>query len=94
MVFTLNEKKYTTKKVNFKTMVDLEQLGLSLTDMQGFEKNIFSTITKLLAYECDLSIDDVCVEIDKHLEKGGKISDFTAVIEEIFKSDFFQHLQA
>lgn len=92
ITYRLNDKEITSdKKINFGALIELEELGLDIAEI---EKKPFKLIAILVAYYSDLSIEKATEEITKHLENGGKISDFNSLLQEFTQSDFFQKMQA
>lgn len=92
ITFRLNDKEITSeKKLNFGALIELEDLGLSLYDIDEKPLNL---IAILVAFYSDLSKEKAIEEINKHLENNGKISDFNSLLNEFVQSDFFQKAQA
>ena len=85
---TINSKDYNIDKViDFNAVCELEDLGLSLTDLK---KTKMSSVRALLAYMGDMSSDEAGKEIMEHLKNGGSFEDFTPLIDSLVESDFFQ----
>lgn len=92
ITFRLNDKEISSdKKLNFGALIELEDLGLQLKEI---ETKSFKLIAILIAFYSGLTFEETIKEIDEHLEKGGKFSDFNSLINEFAQSDFFQKLQA
>lgn len=90
MKFTLNNKIYETKEINFESIVILEGMGLNIMNI---EKQIFTTISALVAYHCEMELSEACKEIEDHIIHGGKMDDLIPLMKDFAKSDFFQKMQ-
>lgn len=88
--FTVNGKDYATKNIDFNGICELEDLGLSITDLN---KNRMSAIRALFAYHSGLDSEDAGVEIMEHLKNGGGNEFFTPLIDSLLESDFFRATQ-
>lgn len=87
----LNGKTYNLPELNFNTMCVLEDMGISLSDINH---RTFNTIRGFVA----LAVGDAETagkEIDAHIKNGGKLNEITKEIKTaIAESDFFQALGA
>ena len=86
----INNKNYTIPELNFNTICTLEEMGISLTDM---DKKILSTVRGFLALAMNGDYEKAGKEMEEHLENGGSLDE---MLEEINKaveeSGFFQAL--
>lgn len=86
----INGVKYNIREIDFNTMCELEDTGVSITEIS---KKPFSVIRGFLAVT--LGVDSVKMgqELTSHIEKGGSLdalaSEVTKIIE---KSGFFKAL--
>ena len=88
--FTINGKRYTAKPFDFNTVCELEDNGVSLTQMK--EKPM-SMIRAYFALCYGGSKEDAGREIQAHIIAHGKFDEIYKVMgEEMEESDFFQAL--
>lgn len=88
--FTINGKEYKSKMMDFNFMCDLEDMGVSVVDMEG--KNM-SLVRGYLGLCAGISKESAGKEIQAHLISGGKFDEIMEVIKyEMDNSDFFQGL--
>lgn len=88
--FTINDKEYTAKPFTFNFLCDLEEEGLSLTDIQ---KKPLSVVRGYFALCYGGDKEAAGAEIEEHIIKGGTFDDLTeALTDAIDKSDFFRNL--
>lgn len=87
----INGKEYRIPELNFNTMCMLEDMGLSLVDM---DKRVLSTVRGFLALAMDGDFEKAGEELENHLTYGG---DLDGMMEEINKavseSGFFRSLK-
>lgn len=89
-VFTVNNKTYKAKEFNFNFLCDLEDQNLSLEDI---DKKPMSLIRAYLAFSADITKEEAGLEIEKHLENGGKFNDVVDVMSaQMQESGFFRSL--
>lgn len=84
----INEKEYELRKIDFNAVCDLEDLGLSLTKIGD---KSFSSIRALVAFITESNVIKASEEIEKHIEKGGKLDDFAPLFTMVYQSDFFRN---
>lgn len=88
--FKVNEKEYKAKAFDFNLMCDLEDMGLSISDMAS------KPMTAMRAYFAlctGKGKEYAGKEMEEHLIKGGTFDDVLNVMsEEMEKSDFFRSL--
>ena len=88
--FEINGVKYAPKPFTYNTICDLEDMGVSLQDMQN---KPMSVVRAYFAICTGKGAEFAGQQIEEHVIKGG---DFNAVLEamneEMEKSDFFQAL--
>lgn len=88
--FTINGKRYDAKPFDFNTVCDLEDNGVSLTQMK--EKPM-SMVRAYFALCYGGSREDAGKEIQSHVLAGGNFNDLYKVMgDEMNESDFFQAL--
>lgn len=89
--FEVNGKQYEGKAFDFNLVCDLEDMGVSLDDMQ--KKNL-SLIRAYFGICAGLDAERAGAELQAHLISGKKFESITDVMsEELEKSDFFRALQ-
>lgn len=90
---TINSKDYNlakAKAVDFNGMCELEEYGLSITDIK---RTNLTTIRALLAYVGNITVEQAGTEVMAHLKNGGAIDDFIPLITAFTESDFFQAIR-
>lgn len=88
--FTINGKRYNAKPFDFNTVCDLEDSGVSLTQMR---QKPMSMVRAYFALCFNGSTEDAGKEIQAHVISGGKFDDLYEVMgAEMNESDFFQAL--
>ena len=88
--FKINDKEYTAKPFTFNFLCDLEEEGLSLSDIQ--EKPL-SVIRGYFALCYGGKKEEVGLEIEQHIINGGNFDELTeALSDAIEQSDFFRSL--
>lgn len=89
--FVINGVTYTAKPFTYNVICDLEDMGVTLQDMQN---KPMSVVRAYFAICTGKGAEFAGEQIEKHVINGG---DFTAVLEamneEMEKSDFFRALQ-
>lgn len=89
--FTLNGKSYKGKDLDFNDMCDLEDMGVSVSNIS--EKNL-SLVRGYLAISAGMSKEEAGEEIMNHIKSGEKLDNITEVMEDAIKnSEFFQSLR-
>ena len=84
----INGKEYKIKEIDFNTMCELEDNGISIADM---DKKPFSVIRGFLAVIMGTDDIEAGKELSQHIEKGGSIEELASEISELVEnSDFFQ----
>lgn len=90
--FVINGVTYTPKQFTYNTICDLEDMGVSLQDMQN---KPMSVVRAYFAVCTGKGAEYAGEQIEQHVINGG---DFSAVLEamneEMEKSDFFRALQS
>ena len=85
---TVNSKDYKLDKViDFNAICELEEYGLSLTDIRSTK---MTSMRALLAFVAEISTDEAGIEIMEHLKNGGSIADLAVLIDYLTESDFFR----
>ena len=86
-LFTVNGKSYRAKEFDFNFLCDLEDQNLSLEDI---DKKPMSLIRSYLAFSADITKEQAGIEIEKHLENGGKFNDIVEIMgQQMQDSGFF-----
>ena len=89
-VFTVNNKTYKAKEFDFNFLCDLEDQNLSLEDI---DKKPMSLIRSYLAFSANITKEQAGVEIEKHLENGGKFNDIVEIMgQQMQDSGFFRSI--
>lgn len=87
-MFIVNGKRYTAKEFDFNLLCDLEEQGLSLSDM---DKKPMSLIRTYLAFCGDITKQEAGVELEKHFINGGKVDEITEIMSSMMnESGFFR----
>ena len=88
--FTVNNVTYTAKPFNFDLVCELEEMGVSFTNI---DKVPMSLIRSYFAICADVSKEQASALIEKHLIDGGSLdSIITPISKEMNDSDFFRAL--
>jgi hypothetical protein len=88
--FTINGKLYQAREITFNTICELEDAGVSLTEI---EQKPISTVRSYFAICLGGNKEYAGQEIEKHIINGGSLDEImTAFREELADSDFFQAL--
>lgn len=88
--FTVNGKEYKAKPFDFNLICDLEDMGISLEEMNNKKMSMVRAYFALCAGEGSGFAGE---ELNNHLIKGGKFEDIVlAMNKEMEVSDFFQVL--
>lgn len=90
----INDKEYVIKNTKFKVLKGLSRLGITPRMLENGEDNIFEILSALVAYNCDVSIDEADDMLDIHLEREGNLDSLLPLIETLQQSDFSQHQTA
>lgn len=89
--FTVNGKSYKTKEIDFNGMCDLEDMGVSVTNMR--EKSL-SLVRAYVAFCANTSAEEAGKEIAAHMKNGGKLDSVMELAFDALKnSDFFQSVE-
>ena len=89
-LFIVNGKTYHAKEFDFNFLCDLEDQNLSLEDI---DKKPMSLIRSYLAFSANITKEQAGVEIEKHLENGGKFNDIVEIMgQQMQDSGFFRSL--
>lgn len=88
--FTLNGNRYQAKPFTFNTVCDLEDNGVSLSEMT---KKPMSMVRAYVALCLNGDKQKAGVEIEEHVKTGGNFNEiYTVMGDEMNESDFFQAL--
>ena len=88
--FTINGKLYQAREITFNTICELEDAGVSLTEI---EQKPISTVRSYFAICLGGNKEVAGQEIERHIINGGNLDEImTAFREELADSDFFQAL--
>lgn len=88
--FTVNEKVYKAKPVDFNMVCYFEDIGISMSEMN---KKQMSTVRAYLALCAGVSNVQAGKEMEAHVIAGGNFEEITTVLnEELEQSDFFRAL--
>ena len=89
-IFSINNKTYQAKEFDFNLLCDLEEMGLSLDDI---EKKPMSLIRTYFMFSAGISKEQAGREIEEHIAKGGEFTDIVNVMSEMMNdSGFFRSL--
>ena len=88
-IFVINEKTYVAKPFNFGLICDLEDLGVSLEDIDKIPFKFMRTYFYLCGKFS--SIEQASEEINAHVVNGGSLDVvFDVITKEMEDSDFFR----
>lgn len=88
--FTVNGKRYIAKEVDFNAICDLEDEGLSISDIQ---KKPMSAVRAYFTICFGGDKEEAGKEIEQHIINGGDLTELSNVfLEEFQNSDFFRGL--
>lgn len=88
--FTVNKKEYKAKPFDFNLVCDLEDMGISMREMN---KKQMATMRSYFALCAGMSNEQAGKEMEAHVILGGNFEEIsTALNEEMDKSDFFRAL--
>lgn len=88
--FTVNNKEYKAKAFDFNLVCDLEDMGVSMREMN---KKQMATTRAYFALCAGMSNEQAGKEMEVHVIAGGNFEEIsTALNEEMDKSDFFRAL--
>lgn len=84
----INGKEYKVKEISFNTMCELEDNGVSITEM---DKKPFNVIRGFLAVIMGVDKNTAGEELTKHIKNGGNIEELVTQISKLMEnSGFFQ----
>ena len=85
----INNKTYEVPKLDFDTVCQLEENGISLLAMNGSNPKIATMLRAFAAWIIGCSPQQASAEIQEHLEAGGNITDLlTAITSALNDSGF------
>ena len=86
----INGTEYTMPELNFNTMCKLEDMGVSLTEM---DQKVLTTVRGFLALAMDDDMEKAGMEIEQHLASGGSLDPLMESINKaVNESGFFRAL--
>lgn len=89
--FTINGKEYKSKMIDFNLVCDLEDMGVSIVNIDGKDMSLIRGYFGLCA---GLTKEKAGKEIEAHLTNGGKFDELMELIKfEMENSDFFRNLK-
>ena len=88
--FTVNNKEYKAKPFDFNLVCDLEDMGIS---MREINKKQMATMRAYFALCAGIRNEQAGKEMEAHVIAGGNFEEISAALnEEMDKSDFFRAL--
>ena len=88
--FTVNKKEYNARPFDFNLICDLEDLGVSVTEIA---KKPIATVRAYFALCVNGGKEVAGKELEAHLKNGGSLEDIMSVMSvEMDESDFFRSL--
>lgn len=88
--FEVNGKKYVARAFDFNLVCELEEAGVSLSDIA---KKPMSTVRAYFSLCHGGGVENAGKEIEQHIIAGGNLDNvIVAMNEELEKSDFFRSL--
>ena len=88
---TINGKEYEIPEMDFNTVVELEENGVSLLAMNEENPKIATTLRAFVAWIMGTSARQAGVEIQAHLMNGGTLVDLINVLTEALESSGFSN---
>ena len=89
-LFVVNGKSYRAKEFDFNFLCELEGKHLSLDEI---DKKPMSLVRAYLAFSANITDEQAGVEIEKHLENGGKFNDVVEIMsQQMQDSGFFRSI--
>jgi hypothetical protein len=88
---TINGKKYEVPQMDFNTVVELEENGVSLLAMNEDNPKIATMLRAFVAWIMNTSAKKAGQEIQKHLMNGGNLVDLITVLTEALESSGFSN---
>ena len=86
----INGTEYTMPDLNFNTMCKLEDMGVSLTEM---DQKVLTTVRGFLALAMEDDMEKAGMEIEQHLASGGSLDPLMESINKaVNESGFFRAL--
>lgn len=86
----LNGKTYKIPELDFNKICQLEDMGVSITEMDG---KVLSTVRGFIALSMDGDVERAGVELQEHLVAGGQLDELMEEINwAVENSGFFQAL--
>lgn len=87
----INDKEYRIPELDFNAMCKLEDMGISLTEM---DKKVLTTIRGFMALAIDGDMETAGNELEKHLASGGSMEPIMEDINKaVSESGFFRSLR-
>lgn len=89
---TINKKCYKVKEIDFGAVCELEENGLSFTELDKYKRKPFTLFRACFAFHSGLDLASAGKEIEEHLINGGTFNDFQPFVDAIAESDFFKKM--
>ncbi len=86
---TINGKSYPLPKINYRTIIQLEDLGF---EANKAEQKMFKSYAALVALTANVDIEEAADLIEAHCNSGGSLADFNVLMNNIVESGFFTKL--
>lgn len=86
--FVINGKTYVAKEFDFALVCDLEDLGISMEDI---ESKPMSFVRAYFMFCSGLNKNDAAKEIQEHMISGGNFEDITGMIADGLENSGFFH---
>lgn len=91
--FTINDKKYTAKELDFNTICDMQDVGFDVTE--NVNEKFLSATRAYLAVCAGISTEDAGNEISAHMKSGKNLKELVSIFErKVQESDFFRKGQS
>lgn len=89
--FTLNNRRYEAKEVDFNLICDLSDMGINIMDMSGLRDNPLSVIRAYVALCMGVDKQTAGAEVQEHIIGGANFDEILGIItNKMDSSGFFQ----
>lgn len=87
--FTICGETYTAKPFSFRTLVEINKMGIKIADMNKMDMALLNAYFAVCA---EIDEEEAMELIEKHVIEGGDIDELSEVMNKEIDSDFFRAL--
>lgn len=87
--FTICGETYTAKPFSFRTLVEINKMGIKIADMNKMDMALLNAYFAVCA---EIDEEEAMELIEKHVIEGGNIDELSKAMTEAMDSDFFRAL--